>query len=74
MHLKDMTIGEWLKIAGIVAAIGSGWLSLTLKVSALEEKTKPVPQMHTDIEVVKAAVIDIKDGIKEMRQEMRRRR
>jgi hypothetical protein len=50
------------------------WVAMTARVNALEEKVKPVPVLVTEIEVVKAAVIDIKDGIKEMRQELRRGR
>ena len=67
--LKDV-----IYAVALIVGLSVRWGSLPAKVAALEEQVKPIPQMHTEIEVVKAAILDIKEGFKELRQDIRRRR
>lgn len=64
-------ISEWLKLGLLALGLAATWGALGTRVSALERSVEPIPQMHTDIEVVKAAVLDIRDDIRAARRHRR---
>lgn len=60
-------ISDWLKLGLLALGLAMTWGALGTRVNALEKAVEPIPQMYTDIEVVKAAVLDIRDDIRAAR-------
>ena len=65
---------EMLEVGAILVAIALGWGVLTTRVNALEEQVKPLGTMRTDVELVKSSLMDIKEGLRDIRAELRRQR
>lgn len=70
--MNKLEIKDIVQIAIVCGAALITWGALTTKVSALEEKIKPVPQLIIDTELVKSAVVDIKDSLRDIQRELRR--
>lgn len=69
-----MSTKEMLEMGAILAAIALGWGVLTTRVNAIEKQIEPLPLIKTDVELVKNNLGDIKETLKEIRHELRRRR
>lgn len=52
----------------VLVSMAMNWGAVSNRLSALEKAVEPVPAMHTDIEIVKAALIDIRDDLKAFRR------
>ena len=66
LELSDyLKFGVWLLTAAFIYG------SFTVRVAALEKAVEPLPQVRIDIEVVKAAVLDIRDDLKAQRRTRR---
>lgn len=63
-----MEIADWFKYGILALGLAATWGALGTRVNALERAVEPINQMHTDIEVVKAAVLDIRDDIRAARR------
>jgi hypothetical protein len=63
-----MEIADWFKYSILALGLAATWGALGSRVVALEKAVEPINQMHTDIEVVKAAVLDIRDDIRAVRR------
>lgn len=66
-------IAEWFKYGILALGLAATWGALGNRVDALEQRVAPIPQMHTDIEVVKAAVLDIRDDLRALKTHRRDR-
>ena len=56
---------DWVTAIAVIASLALNWGVVSTRVGALEEAVKPIPQLHTDIEVVKAALVDIRDDLRQ---------
>lgn len=58
---------DWLTILLLLVAVVTHWATFQARVSALEEAVKPVPQIRIDTEIVKQAILDIRDDLKDLK-------
>lgn len=59
---------DWLTLLLILVAVVSQWTMFQSRVSALEDAVKPVPQVVTDMAVVKNAILDIRDDLQTIKE------
>lgn len=59
---------DWLKLIVLAVGIAVTYGALGQRVSALEKATEPIPQLQTDLAVIKAVVLDMQDDVKAMRR------
>lgn len=59
---------DFLTLLAVVLGVAVTWGTTQARLDAHEEAIKPLPQMRTDIEVVKAAVLDMRDDLRALRR------
>lgn len=59
---------DWLTLLLVLVAVVSQWTMFQSRVSALEDAVKPVPQVVTDMAVVKNAILDIRDDLQTIKE------
>ena len=63
--MGKLEVAEVLKYSLIGLGFAMSWGTSQNRLNNLEKMTEPITEMRTDIEVVKEAILQIRDAIKE---------
>lgn len=66
--MHKFEVKDYLTAIAVILGMAVHWGTFQQRMASVEKAILPVPQMHTDIEVVKAAVLDIRDDLRGMRR------
>lgn len=74
MKLINLSFRDVVYVLTLLATVATAWGSLSAKVVALEVRTTDVGQVAQRLTVVETKLDAIKEGVEEVKRELRRRR